>query len=153
MLRHQWLMLCVLLGTVALNVYLYIIVPKGFFPQQDTGRLGGQTVAAQDISFPAMRDKQRQLAQMTLDDPAVHSVTAFAGGGRNSNNVGFMFIAPQAAQPAPRTRLRRPGGQPPSRQAHQRSRRQALLSRPSRIFRSADAAARRNTSTRSRTKI
>jgi multidrug efflux pump len=92
-LRHQALMLCVLIGTFALNIYLYIIVPKGFFPQQDTGRLGGQTVAAQDISFAAMRDKQRQLAQMTLDDPAVRTVTAFAGGGRNSNNVGFMFVA------------------------------------------------------------
>jgi multidrug efflux pump len=91
-LRHQWLILCVLLGTVALNVFLYIKVPKGFFPQQDTGRLGGQTMAAQDISFDAMRDKQRQLAQMTLDDPAVYSVTAFAGGGRNSNNVGFLFV-------------------------------------------------------------
>ncbi len=92
-LRHQVLMLCVLVGTFALNIYLYIIVPKGFFPQQDTGRLGGQTMAAQDISFPAMRDKQRQLAQMTLDDPAVHAVAAFAGGGRNSNNVGFIFVA------------------------------------------------------------
>ena len=91
-LRHQWLMLGVLLGTVVLNVYLFVIVPKGFFPEQDTGRLGGQTMAAQDISFDAMRDKQRRLAQMTLDDPAVHSVTAFAGGGRNSNNVGFMFV-------------------------------------------------------------
>ncbi len=91
-LRHQWPMLLVLIGTFALNVYLYIVVPKGFFPQQDTGRLGGQTVAAQDISFPAMRDKQRTLAQMTLDDPAVRTVTAFAGGGRNSNNVGFMFV-------------------------------------------------------------
>jgi multidrug efflux pump subunit AcrB len=50
-------------------------------------------MAAQDISFPAMRDKQRLLAQMTLDDPAVRTVTAFAGGGRNSNNVGFMFVA------------------------------------------------------------
>jgi multidrug efflux pump len=92
-LRHQLLMLCVLIGTFALNIYLYIIVPKGFFPQQDTGRLSGQTMAAQDISFPAMRDKQHKLAQMTLDDPAVRSVTAFAGGGRSSNNVGFMFIA------------------------------------------------------------
>ena len=100
-LRHQVLMLCVLIGTFALNIYLYIIVPKGFFPQQDTGRLGGQTMAAQDISFPAMRDKQRLLAQMTLDDPAVRTVTAFAGGGRNSNNVGFMFIAlkPLAERP------------------------------------------------------
>ncbi len=85
-------MLFVPIGTFVLNVYLYMIVPKGFFPQQDTGRLGGQTMAAQDISFPAMRDKQRKLAQMTLEDPAVRSVTAFAGGGRNSNNVGFMFV-------------------------------------------------------------
>ena len=100
-LRHQLLMLFVPIGTVALSIYLYIIVPKGFFPQQDTGRLGGQTMAAQDISFPAMRDKQRLLAQMTLDDPAVRSVTAFAGGGRNSNNVGFMFVAlkPLAQRP------------------------------------------------------
>ncbi len=92
-LRHEWLILGVAVGTAFLNVYLFIIVPKGFFPQQDTGRLGGQTMAAQDISFPAMRDKQRQLAQMTMDDPAVRSVTAFAGGGRGSNNTGFMFIA------------------------------------------------------------
>jgi multidrug efflux pump len=92
-LRHQSLMLCVTIGTAILNVYLFMIVPKGFFPQQDTGRLTGQTMAAQDISFPAMRDKQKQLAQMTLNDPAVRSVTAFAGGGRGSNNVGFMFIA------------------------------------------------------------
>jgi multidrug efflux pump len=95
-LRHQALMLCVVIGTFILNVYLYIIVPKGFFPQQDTGRLGGRTMAAQDISFPAMRDKQRELAQKVLDDPAVGSVTAFAGGagpGGGSNNTGFMFIA------------------------------------------------------------
>ncbi len=94
-LRHQFLMLCVIFGTVALNVYLFIIVPKGFFPQQDTGRLGGRTLAAQDISFPAMRDKQRALAQMVLEDPAVHSVTAFAGGsgpGGGSFNIGNMFI-------------------------------------------------------------
>jgi len=95
-LRHQWLMLFVLLGTFALNVYLYVIVPKGFFPQQDTGRMGGATRAAQDISFPAMRDKQKQLAQMVLDDPAIASVTAFVGGngpGGGSTNVGRMFIA------------------------------------------------------------
>ena len=87
-------------GYAFLNVYLFVIVPKGFFPQQDTGRLSGQTMAAQDISFPAMRDKQRTLAQMTLDDPAVRSVTAFAGGGRSSNNQGFMFIDLKAL-PAP----------------------------------------------------
>ncbi|HLY43068.1 MAG TPA: efflux RND transporter permease subunit [Terracidiphilus sp.] len=91
-LRHPVLIIFVAIGTAVLNVYLFIIVPKGFFPQQDTGRLQGQTIAAQDISFPAMRDKQRTLAQMVLDDPAVRTVTAFAGGGRNSNNVGFMFV-------------------------------------------------------------
>jgi multidrug efflux pump len=92
-LRHQWLMLCAVFITVGLNVYLFMIVPKGFFPQQDTGRLGGSTRASQDISFDAMSIKQSQLAQMVLDDPAIGSVTAFAGGGRNSNNVGFMFVA------------------------------------------------------------
>jgi multidrug efflux pump len=95
-LRHQWLILGIIIGTVALNVYLFIIAPFGFFPQQDTGRLTGRTMAAQDISFPAMRDKQRELAQMVLDDPAIATVTAFAGGagpGGGSNNTGFMFIA------------------------------------------------------------
>jgi hydrophobe/amphiphile efflux-1 (HAE1) family protein len=103
-LRHQWLMLFVVFGTMILNVYLFIIVPKGFFPQQDTGRLGGSTRAAQDISFPAMRDKQKQLAQMVLDDPAIQSVTAFVGGngpGGGGTNVGRMFIAlkPLASRP------------------------------------------------------
>jgi hydrophobe/amphiphile efflux-1 (HAE1) family protein len=95
-LRHQNLMLAVILGTFALNVYLFIIVPKGFFPQQDTGRMGGRTRASQDISFDAMKVKQRQLAQMVLDDPAIGSVTAFVGGngpGGGSSNVGSMFIA------------------------------------------------------------
>jgi multidrug efflux pump subunit AcrB len=95
-LRHQYLILTVVLCTVALNAYLFKIVPKGFFPQQDTGRLSGRTVAAQDISFPAMREKQRMLAQMVMEDPAIHSVTAFAGGagpGGGSFNVGSMFIA------------------------------------------------------------
>jgi multidrug efflux pump len=92
-LRHQWITLGVAVGCAFLNVYLFKIVPKGFFPQQDTGRLGGQTIASQDISFPAMETKQKQLAQMTLEDPAIETVTAFAGGGRGSNNQGFMFIA------------------------------------------------------------
>jgi multidrug efflux pump len=94
-LRHQWLILGVVIGTIALNVYLFWIVPFGFFPQQDTGRIGGRTMAAQDISFSAMRDKQRGLAQMVLDDPAVASVTAFVGGGGpggGSTNIGSMNI-------------------------------------------------------------
>ena len=95
-LRHQWPILGVAVGAAVLNVYLFIIVPKGFFPQQDTGRLGGRTMAAQDISFDAMRVKQQQLAQMTLEDPAILSVTAFVGGGGpggGSTNVGNMFVA------------------------------------------------------------
>ncbi len=95
-LRHQWITLSVAVGCAFLNVYLFMIVPKGFFPQQDTGRLGGRTRAAQDISFPAMADKQKQLAQMVLDDPSVATVTAFVGGGGpggGGTNVGNMFIA------------------------------------------------------------
>jgi multidrug efflux pump len=93
-LRHQLLMLVVVLCTMALNVYLFIIVPKGFFPQQDTGRMGGRTMAAQDISFDSMVVKQRQLAQMVLNDPAVGSVTSFVGGmGSGSSNVGTMQVA------------------------------------------------------------
>jgi multidrug efflux pump len=95
-LRHQWITLCVAIGCAFLNIYLFMIVPKGFFPQQDTGRLGGRTRAAQDISFPAMAAKQKQLAQMVLEDPAVQTVTAFVGGngpGGGGTNVGNMFIA------------------------------------------------------------
>ena len=95
-LRHQFLILCVVIGTIGLNVYLFTIVPFGFFPQQDTGRMGGQTRAAQDISFDSMKVKQQQLAQMVLDDPAIQSVTAFVGGGGpggGSSNIGNMFIA------------------------------------------------------------
>ena len=94
-LRHQWLMLGVTIGTFVLNLYLFAIAPKGLFPQQDTGRLSGATRAAQDISFEAMSDKQRELAQMVLDDPDVTDVTAFVGGngpGGGSTNVGRMFI-------------------------------------------------------------
>jgi multidrug efflux pump len=95
-LRHQWLILGVTVGTALLNVYLFTIVHFDFFPQQDTGRMGGQTRASQDISFDSMKVKQRQLAQMVLDDPAIQSVTAFVGGGGpggGSSNVGNMFIA------------------------------------------------------------
>jgi len=103
-LRHQALILCVAIGCAALNVYLFMIVPKGFFPQQDTGRLGGRTLAAQDISFPAMSAKQRMLAQMALQDPAIQSVTAFVGGngpGGGSSNIGNMFVALKPLQDRP----------------------------------------------------
>jgi multidrug efflux pump len=94
-LSHQFFMLGVTVGVAVLNVYLFFIVPKGFFPQQDTGRISGQTIGSQDISFEAMIGKQRQLAQIALNDPAVKSLNGFAGGGGpggGSNNVGRMFM-------------------------------------------------------------
>jgi multidrug efflux pump subunit AcrB len=94
-LRHQGLVLLITIGTLVLNVYLYVIVPKGFFPQEDTGRLGGAARASQDISFDAMKIKQRQLAAIVQRDPAVAHVLAFAGsgGGGATTNVGRMFIS------------------------------------------------------------
>jgi hydrophobe/amphiphile efflux-1 (HAE1) family protein len=95
-LRHQWLILGVTVFTGLMNFYLFYIVHFDLFPQQDTGRMGGRTIAAQDISFDAMKIKQQQLAQMVLDDPAIQSVTAFVGGGGpggGGTNSGGMFIA------------------------------------------------------------
>jgi len=90
-LRHQRLTLGVTLGTAVLSVYLYVIVPKGFFPQQDTGRIGGSVQAAQDISYAALRAKIQQYVEITGKDPAVETVVAFSGGGGTSN-TGRMFI-------------------------------------------------------------
>ncbi|HZN50302.1 MAG TPA: efflux RND transporter permease subunit, partial [Methylomirabilota bacterium] len=69
-LRHQFLILLVTLGTIGLNIYLFIVVPKGFFPQQDAGRLTGSIQAEQDISFPAMRDKMSEFVNVVMADPA-----------------------------------------------------------------------------------
>jgi len=90
-LRYQFLMLLVTIGTAALSVYLYIVVPKGFFPQQDTGRLGGSIQAEQDISFQAIRQKMNDYVAIIMKDPAVTTVTAFVGGGGTAN-TGRMFI-------------------------------------------------------------
>ncbi len=80
-LRHPQLTLVITLVTIGVSVYLYIIVPKGFFPQQDTGRIGGVIVADQDISFAAMREKLHQLLHIVQEDPAVDDVQGFTGGG------------------------------------------------------------------------
>ena len=90
-LRHQFLTLLVTLGTACLSVYLYIIVPKGFFPQQDTGRIVGSVQAAQDISFDAMRAKMQQFVDVVIKDPAINTVVAFTGGN-TAYNSGRMFI-------------------------------------------------------------
>jgi multidrug efflux pump len=89
-LRHGPLMLALLLATICLNVYLYIIVPKGFFPQQDTGRLVGNIQADQSISFQAMKQKVADFVNIVRGDPDVENVVAFTGGGQR--NRGFMFV-------------------------------------------------------------
>jgi multidrug efflux pump len=90
-LRHQPLTLLATIGTAVLSIYLYIIAPKGFFPQQDTGRLNGQIQAAQDISFPAMQDKMQEYVKIVLKDPAINNAVAFSGG-QGSSNSGRMFV-------------------------------------------------------------
>ncbi|MGC2696927.1 MAG: multidrug efflux RND transporter permease subunit [Candidatus Angelobacter sp.] len=90
-LRHQPLTLGVTIATACLSIYLYIVAPKGFFPQQDTGRLGGSIQAEQDISFPALRDKMLQFVKIVLTDPAVNNVAGFSGG-QGSSNTGRMFV-------------------------------------------------------------
>jgi len=93
-LRHSALMLAVMLATMAFAVYLYIIVPKGFFPQQDTGRLMGSIQASQDISFVSLRQKQQQFSDIVLSDPAVDTVGAFTGGGARNTARFFIQLKP-----------------------------------------------------------
>ncbi|HYM06974.1 MAG TPA: multidrug efflux RND transporter permease subunit [Terriglobales bacterium] len=90
-LRHQPLTLLITIGTAALSIYLYIVVPKGFFPQQDTGRVMGSVQAAQDISFAAMKEKMTQFVGIVMKDPAVETIVGFAGGNTSANQ-GRMFI-------------------------------------------------------------
>jgi multidrug efflux pump len=88
-LRHRRLTMVVFLATVLLNVHLYASIPKGFFPQQDTGRIVGGIRADQSISFQAMRRKFRQFVAIVRQDPAVENVVGFTGGFQT--NSGFLF--------------------------------------------------------------
>jgi multidrug efflux pump len=93
-LRHSFVTLLVLLGTIALNVVLVIRVPKGFFPQQDNGRLSGSILADQDTSFTAMDQILRSYVDIIDQDPGVDTVNGFAGGGRGgATNTARMFIS------------------------------------------------------------
>ena len=89
-LRHQPVTLAVTLATMAATVFLYAKVPKGFFPQQDTGRLNGSIQADQSTSFQAMQKKLAQFVDTVMKDPAVESANGFLGGTSNS---GRMFVA------------------------------------------------------------
>ena len=90
-LAHQPVTLTVTILVACLSVYLYIKVPKGFFPQQDTGRIMGGVMAAQDISFQSMSDKMRRYVGIVMKDPAVDSVVGFAGGN-TALNQGRFFV-------------------------------------------------------------
>src|SRR4030081_1327575 len=94
-LRHRFITLMTMLGTIALTGYLYVLIPKGFFPQQDTGLIIGLSEAAQDISFQAMAERQQALLDALVRDPAVASVGAAvgAGGGNATVNNGRVYIA------------------------------------------------------------
>jgi multidrug efflux pump len=90
-MAHPRLVMLTLLATVGLNVYLFIIVPKGFFPQEDTGRLIGGIQGDQSISFQAMRAKLQQFEAILRQDPAVESTAGFTGG--RQTNGGFFFVS------------------------------------------------------------
>ena len=91
-LRHPAITLVTLLLTIALNIYLFVIVPKGFFPQQDNGTIMGGIQGSQDASFPAMQSAAVRFVRAITNDPAVQNVVAFTGGGGAANS-GFIFMA------------------------------------------------------------
>ncbi len=90
-LRHSRIVALSLLATVGLNIYLFVIIPKGFFPQEDTGRMMGMIQADQSISFQLMKKKLTQFENIIRADPAVESVVGFTGG--RQTNVGNVYVA------------------------------------------------------------
>ncbi len=95
-LRHSLLMLFITVLTLGINVLLFSYIPKGFFPDQDTGRISGRIQAAQDISFQAMSKKLTEVADIIKTDPDVSYVAGFIGGGgagASTTNTGRMFIS------------------------------------------------------------
>jgi multidrug efflux pump len=91
-LRHQPFTLAVTIGVACLSVFLYIQVPKGFFPQQDTGRIMGAVMGAQDISFQSMSEKIKRYVTVVMKDPAVDTVVGFTGGNTALNQGRFFMM-------------------------------------------------------------
>ncbi len=91
-LNHPRLMLGLIMVAIVINIVLFIFVPKGFFPEQDTGRISGSIQADQDTSFQSMRVKMADVVDIVRADPNIESVTAYSGGGTGTNNAR-MFIA------------------------------------------------------------
>ncbi|HSV14367.1 MAG TPA: multidrug efflux RND transporter permease subunit [Tepidisphaeraceae bacterium] len=98
-LRHQFLMILVTLATIGFTIYLYVIIPKGFFPQQDTSRLSAAIQADQDTSFQATGRTVTRFAEQVAKDPAVENVIAFAGGSANSGRM-FITLKPIEQRPS-----------------------------------------------------
>jgi len=100
-LRHRVVVLLVALATFVATAYLFVTIPKGFFPEEDIGQLSISTEAAEDVSFDRMVTLQAMAAAMLRDDPAVATVSSFNGGGNNSLNTGRMFVnlKPRAERP------------------------------------------------------
>lgn len=95
-LDHKLLMLILLLCTIAFNIFLFTVVPKGFFPQQDTGRIQGSILGDQSASFQLMKHKLDDFVKIIREDPAVENVIGFTGGGqRNSGNM-FILLKPKS---------------------------------------------------------
>jgi multidrug efflux pump len=90
-LRHPLTIILIFLTALGLNFYLYVVIPKGFFPQQDTGRIVGAIQADQSISFQLMQEKLAQFVNIIKKDPAVETVVGFTGGGQT--NSGFVFAS------------------------------------------------------------
>ena len=95
-LRHQPVALLALTAVIGVNVYLYTVIPKGFFPQQDTGRIVGGVQADQGISFQAMQKKLDAFMAIVQADPAVDTVTGFTGGGQRNTASMFISLKPLA---------------------------------------------------------
>src|SRR5262249_35097509 len=92
-LRHARLTMVVALVTVCVNVYLYVVVPKGFFPNQDNGRLMGAIQADQATSFRSLNEKLGEFMRIVMEDPALDTVVGFTGGNQGTSNTGRMFMA------------------------------------------------------------
>jgi len=134
-LGHPAITMIIFLATFAVNVHLFNIVPKGFFPQQDNGRLAANIVAQQDVSFAAIHEKMMRYAEILEADPAVDTVTLFTGGGGGRGttaNTGRGFISLKPSRDSGRSSRRCRGPR--------------STSRLSRMCASADASATRNTS-------
>ena len=91
-LRWKFTTLMIFFGTLALSIYLFVVIPKGFFPQQDVGLISATSEANQDISFADMKRKQEELGKIVMQDPAVATVAMAIGGSGRAGNNGTMFI-------------------------------------------------------------